>query len=271
MAAQEGSQAVERAAALLALVVESPRPRSFTSLVEELGLAKSTTSRLLQALERTRLVQRDRSGSFRPGALFDSYASRRDPERDLGELAQPVLERLGELTGETINLAVPRGSSIVQVSQVDSRYLLGATNWVGIDVPPHCSAAGKVCYAFGALPMPSGPLAGRTPSSVTSRAALERELAEVVRLGWAVAWEELEPGLVAVAAPVRGADGSVVAALSVSGPLTRITRSRAGKLGALLVTETAALSAQLGHRAGGPGTDGPRRNQSARAGREGVA
>jgi IclR family acetate operon transcriptional repressor len=261
MAGQTGSQAVDRAAALLAVIVESPRSRTFTSLVDELGLAKATTSRLLHALERNRLVQRDRTGSFRPGALFDTYASRRDPIQDLGELAQPVLERLGDLTGETINLAVPRGSSIVQVSQVDSRYLLGATNWVGIDVPPHCSAAGKVFYAYGALSLPSGDLPRLTPQSVGTRAELERELAHASRLGWAVAWEELEPGLVAVAAPVRAADGSVVAAVSVSGPVNRITRSRTTKLGALLLAETRTLSGQLGYQPGGghPGSEHPRK------------
>ena len=67
MATQTGSQAVERASALLGLIVESGAPRTFSSLVDELGLAKSTTSRLLQALERSRLVHRDRAGAFRPG------------------------------------------------------------------------------------------------------------------------------------------------------------------------------------------------------------
>ena len=67
---QAGSQAVDRAAALLVSVVESQEPRSFTSLVDELGLARSTTSRLLQALERNKLVQRDRTGGFRAGSVF---------------------------------------------------------------------------------------------------------------------------------------------------------------------------------------------------------
>ena len=73
MATQVGSQAVDRASALLTLVVESGGPRTFTSLVDELGLAKSTTSRLLQALERSRLIQRDHAGAFRPGALFSPH------------------------------------------------------------------------------------------------------------------------------------------------------------------------------------------------------
>lgn len=245
MSATPGSQAVDRAAALLALVVESPTPRTFTSLVAELGLAKSTTSRLLQALERNRLVRRDRTGSYRAGALFAVYAARH-PGDDLVGLVRPTLERLGQVTGETVNVAVPDGTSVAQVDQVDSRYLLGATNWVGVDVPGHCTALGKVFYAFGALPTPAGRLARRTARTLTSAAALARDLEEVRRLDYAVAWEELEPGLVAVAAPVRGPGGSIVAAISVSGPTVRLTRRRAARLGALLVTETRSLSTLLG-------------------------
>src|SRR3954451_2987349 len=146
------TRAVDRANALLTLVVESGGPRTFTSLVDELGLAKSTTSRWLQALERSRLIQRDHAGAFRPGALFSLYAARPSALHDLAELARPTLERLGELSEETVNLAVPRGSELVQIAQVDSRYVVGATNWVGVDVPAHCTALGKVLFAHGALP-----------------------------------------------------------------------------------------------------------------------
>ena len=127
MATQVGSQAVDRASALLTLVVESGGPRTFTSLVDELGLAKSTTSRLLQALERSRLIQRDHAGAFRPGALFSLYAARPSALHDLAELARPTLERLGELSEETVNLAVPRGSELVQIAQVLRHHSLQST------------------------------------------------------------------------------------------------------------------------------------------------
>lgn len=239
---------MDRACALLATVVESSQARSFTSLVDELGLAKSTTSRLLQALERGRLVQRDRAGCYRPGALFAVYAAREHTVPDLVELARPTLERIAAATGETVNFAVPRGQGLVQVAQIDSRFLLGATNWVGVEVPPHCSALGKVLYAFGRLELPSGPMEGRTPSTVTSPDRLSRELAEVRRRGWALAWEELEAGLVAVAAPVRSADG-VVGAVSVSAPTARLPRNQVQSIGELLVHETGEVSALLGHPA----------------------
>jgi IclR family transcriptional regulator, acetate operon repressor len=241
-----GTQAVDRAAELLALVVEAPGPRTFTSLVEQTGFAKSTASRLLQALERHRLVQRDRSGAFRPGAQFALYAVRHDRSADFVELAAPVLDRIAAKTGETINLAVPSGDVVVQIAQVDSAHLLGITNWVGVSVPAHCTALGKVVYAYGTMPLPGGPLERRTPHTIVDRAALTRQLASVATRGYAVAREELEPGLVAIASPVRAND-AVVAAISVSGPTARITESRADEIGALLVAEAASLSSGLLH------------------------
>jgi DNA-binding IclR family transcriptional regulator len=243
---QTGTQAVDRAAELLAYVVEAAGPRTFTSLVDETGLAKSTVSRLLQALERHRLVQRDRDGAFRPGAVFALYAVRFGPGSDLVELSMPALERIGARTGETVNLAVPRGDAVVQIAQVDSTHLLGTTNWVGLSVPAHCSALGKVFYAFRTLPLPTGALERRTAHTITSRAELERGLATVVRRGYAVAREELEAGLVAIASPVRAPDGAVVAAISVSGPTARISERRADQIGAILVAETASLSVLAG-------------------------
>jgi DNA-binding IclR family transcriptional regulator len=248
MATQVGSQAVDRASALLALVVESGTPRTFTSLVDELGLAKSTTSRLLQALERSRLLQRDQAGAFRPGALFSLYAARPSAVHDLAELARPTLERLSELTEETVNLAVPRGSEVVDIAQVDSRYLLGAVNWVGVDVPAHCTALGKVLYAYGALALPPGNLERRTPHSPVDRAQLDHALVEVRRRGWAASLDELEVGLSAVAVPVRAVDGVVVAAVCVSGPTTRINDRGITALGEVLVAEVRNLATQLGHR-----------------------
>jgi DNA-binding IclR family transcriptional regulator len=249
---QAGSQAVDRAAALLGLVVESAEPRTFTSLVEATGLAKSTTSRLLHALERGRLVQRDRSGSFRPGPVFAVYAARQHAMHDLVALLRPTMDRLAASTGESVNFAVPRGDGFVQVAQSDGRFLLGTTNWVGVDVPSHCSAQGKVFYAFGRLQLPAHPaLPRRTPATIATLVQLERELVDVRRRGWAVSNEELEIGLVAIAAPVRATDGLVLGALAVSGPTARIPAGRLAAVGEALAIEARKVSALLGYHHSG--------------------
>jgi IclR family transcriptional regulator, acetate operon repressor len=247
-AAPTGTQAVDRAAQLLIQVVHGPGPLTFTELTAATGLAKSTTSRLLMALERHGLVQRDGRGRFRPGEVFVSYAWRGGAEAGLVTVAQPFLDRLGEATGETINLGVASRGMVEQIAQVDSTYLIGGTNWVGLSVPLHCAALGKVLLAYGAAELPPGRLDRRTPKTITSRAALELDLRDVRRRGYAVTDEELEPGLVAVAAPVYRDGGAVVAALSVSGPASRLTPARIPVVAAQCAAEAGALSAVLGYQ-----------------------
>jgi IclR family transcriptional regulator, acetate operon repressor len=247
-AAPTGTQAVDRAAQLLIQVVHGPGALTFTELTAATGLAKSTTSRLLMALERHGLVQRDGRGRFRPGEVFVSYAWRGGAEAGLVTVAQPFLDRLGDATAETINLGVASRGMVEQIAQVDSTYLIGGTNWVGLSVPLHCAALGKVLLAYGAAELPPGRLDRRTPKTITSRAALELDLREVRRRGYAVTDEELEPGLVAVAAPVFRDGGAVVAALSVSGPASRLTPARVPVVAAQCAAETGALSALLGYQ-----------------------
>ncbi|MBV9093482.1 MAG: IclR family transcriptional regulator [Streptosporangiaceae bacterium] len=248
MSNQNGTQAVDRAARLLSEVVHSAEPMTFTGLSAATGLAKSTTSRLLLALERNGLVRRDDHGRFLPGEMFVSFAWRGGAEAGLVAVAQPFLERLGKATSETINIGVARNGMVEQIAQVDSTYLIGGTNWVGMSVPLHCSALGKVLLAYGAVQLSSGTLDRRTGRTITGEAALRAELAAVRARGYAVTDEELEPGLVAVAAPVRGYDGTVIAALSVSAPATRMTPDRLPAAAAHCVEEAAGLSAVLGYR-----------------------
>jgi IclR family transcriptional regulator, acetate operon repressor len=243
-----GTQSLDRAAELLSLVVRAEESITYTSIVDQTGLARSTASRLLQSLERNGLLERDDDGAFRGGALFAHYARRFDRSEFLVATAQPTLDHVADVTGETVNLAVARGDTVVQVAQVDSTYLLGAMNWVGIDVPPHTSSLGKVMHAFGALPPPKGELVRVTPATITDPEEYAEELERVRNVGFAITRGELEPGLDGVAAPVHGEDGRVVAALGVSGPAFRLEDSHKN-IGDLLVAESERLTGLLARRA----------------------
>ena len=177
IAKPSGSQAIDRAAHLLCAVVDAPRSVTFSELAESAGLAKSTTSRLLTALERNGLLRREAGGSFVPGDAFVRYALRGSAEADLATAAQPFLERLGEVTHETINLGVIRHGLVEQIAQVDSRFVLGGTNWLGRAEPVHCTALGKVLVAFGAADVPVGRLKRLTAHTITTRGRLESDLA----------------------------------------------------------------------------------------------
>jgi IclR family transcriptional regulator, acetate operon repressor len=243
-----GTQAVDRAARLLAEVVHSGDPVTFTELTVATGLAKSTTSRLLLALERNGLVRRDDHGRFLPGEMFVSFAWRGGADTSLVAVAQPFMDRLGKSTGETINLGIANGTAAETIAQVDCTYLIGGTNWVGLSVPLHASALGKVLLAHGAAQLPPGPLAKVTEKTITSEVALRAELAGVRARGYAVTDEELEQGLIAIAAPVFRYDGTVVAGLSVSAPTSRMRRDTATAVARRCVQEAAGLSSALGHR-----------------------
>ena len=259
-----GTQAVDRAAALLALVLDADEPVTFRELVDDSGLAASTTSRLMSALERNGLVRRETAGEFAAGPVFSRYAARHDPDAELARLAAPVLESVAERTGETVHLAVPRGREALQVLQVDTRYLLGARDWSTVHVPPHCSAQGKVLQAAGAIPLPDEPLECPTDDSIKDLEGLRRDLEIVRSRGWAVVRDELEAGLSAVAAPVLDGD-RVVAALGVSGPTTRMD---AEETATVLIEEAAILARRLTRSTEVPGGESPHRNASTTPTRE---
>ncbi len=248
MSNPNGTQAVDRAARLLSEVVQAADPVTFAELTAVSGLAKSTTSRLLLALERNHLVRRDDHGRFLPGELFVSFAGRGGEAVSLIAIAQPFLDRLARSTGETINLGVAAGHRVNHIAQVDCAYLIGGTNWIGHTVPLHASGLGKVLLAHGAATLPPGDLAACTGQTITGREALRAELAAVRARGYAVTDEELETGLIAFAAPVFRYDGTVVAALSVSAPTSRTTSQSAADAIAHCRDEAAGLSAALGYR-----------------------
>ena len=243
-----GTRAVDRAASLLVAVLDAREPVPFPELVLGTGLPKSTVSRLLSSLERSGLIARTADGDVAPGPAVLSFATSHRPTERLRSLARPALESLGRATGETINLAVPTPSGVVQIDQVDPRFHLGAANWLDQEVPFHCSAVGKALLAAG-HPLPEGRLERITDRTPTTRVDLDAHLARARAVGYAVADGELEQGLVAVAAAVI-VDGRPVAALSVSGPEARLTDEQVRRVGGMLVTEARALSALLQSRPG---------------------
>jgi IclR family transcriptional regulator, acetate operon repressor len=233
---------VDHAAHVLAAVFERS-PRTLTELAELVGLSAVDAAPLVAALERYDLVAWD---SDRAGLRFARSGVGRE---DLVELAQPSMRRLAQESGETANLIVPRPAGTEAIAQVDGRHLLGATNWLGRELGLHCTAAGKVFLAFGAAELPDGALAPLTSATVTDRARLARELEAVRDQGYATLVDELEPGLSAVAAPVRDRGGAVIAALSASGASLRLAPQRLRLLGRVALEQAHALSTRLGYDA----------------------
>jgi DNA-binding IclR family transcriptional regulator len=236
----------DRTAQLLALVLERA-PRDASELAAAVGVPAPDVEPILAALERHGLVQRDGGGRVRPGPGALRFARSGVGRADLVEHAGPSMRRLADESGETVNLMVPTASGTEAIAQEDGRHLLGATSWIGRDVPDHASAAGKVFLAHGVSEVRRR-LERLTPRTLVDRAALEEDLAAVRERGYATLVDELEPGLSVVAAPVVDAGGDVVAALAVSGPTTRLPPHRLAVLGRVAIEQADAVSERLGHR-----------------------
>ncbi len=242
-----GSQAVERAARLLVCLVESDRALTVGELASASGLHQATTSRLVGALERHGILARDgRRGRVRPGPVLLRLAVSDFSHRRLVELAVPILEEVGRTTHETVNLSTPMRGGVNHLAQIDSEYLVGTTTWVGRAVPLHCSSTGKVFLAFGSAELPKGGLDRLTRHTITDRQVLAKDLAATRGRGFAITVDELELGLSAVAAPLRDPSGSVMAALSISGPSMRLGRELLKSHGELLCEAARRLSGELG-------------------------
>ncbi|MGH2856096.1 MAG: IclR family transcriptional regulator [Solirubrobacteraceae bacterium] len=240
--------AVDRGAELLVRVLEAEQPVALAELASATGIPKSTASRLVSALERQGLVEQDgKRGRLRPGPAILRVAERSMVQRSVVDLARPSLDALSRASGETINLALPARHGVEHVAQVDGRHFLGAGQWLGRAVDFHCSANGKVFMAFGRATMPARALAQLTPQTITDPERLRAELETVRALDFAEAIDELEIGLAAIAAPVRGPGGRVVAALSVTGPTVRMTPERIAQLRPMLIDEARAVSRRLGN------------------------
>jgi DNA-binding IclR family transcriptional regulator len=239
-------QSADKALAILAAFREGRSDVGVSELAAELGTHKSTVSRLLATLEKRGLVRRE-GDRFAPGWELARLGALAVRGSALVGAAREAMEDLAERTGETVNLAVLDGERALNVQQVDSAHFVGVTDWTGRAAPLHATANGKALLAFGEVGLPRE-LSRVTERTITERPALRAELERVRQAGFAVAVEELELGLHAVAAPVFDRFGACAAALSVSGPAYRLPERRLPEVGELCVAAGDRVSERLGHR-----------------------
>jgi DNA-binding IclR family transcriptional regulator len=244
-------QSVNRALSALELVADAGEI-GVSELGRQLGVHKATASRLAAVLAERGLLERDPvSERYRIGFGLVRLAGAAMSGLDLVRLARPILETLAERSREASNLGVRSGDDVVYVDQIAGSRAIVTVSWVGRRTPLHCTSNGKVLLAWADEQDRERVLAGRleafTSHTVTDADALRTELGVIRRRGFAQAIEELEDGLNAVAAPVRQADGRVIAALGVSGPAFRMHAVDVPRIGLLTAEAAQAVSRQLGY------------------------
>jgi DNA-binding IclR family transcriptional regulator len=220
-------QVIERMMTLLDALAVSPEPASLKQLAAATDLHPSTAHRILAAMTAARFVERQDAGTYRLGIRLLELGNLVKSRISLREVALPFMQELHETIGEAINLGARHDDEIVYIERTSSgRALVRVVYLVGGRAPLHLTSLGKLFLAADTpqqlrdYARRTG-LPGKTPHSLTTLAALEKELDKVRRHGIAYDDEEAEAGLKCVAAPIHDDEGRVVAALSVSAPADR--------------------------------------------------
>ena len=250
-------RAVVRAAGLLDLLRAGDGGVSLRELATGSGLARASTYRMMRTLERIGLAERvPGSDRYRLGVRCLELGQAYLEQTDLRREALPVMERLLEDFNETVHLGVLDDLRVVYLEKLESTHAVGIMmSRIGRSAPAYCTGLGKVLLA-GEEADPVGTLAERdelrrcTPNTICEPAKLHEELERVRARGFSLDLEEHELGVRCVAAPIRGADGDIVAALSIAGPAQRLPES---KLTGTLAKAAIAAADQVSRRLGAAG------------------
>jgi len=249
--ASSSIQVLDRAMALVGILSRASGPLGLTRLAGEAGLHTASAHRILGALMAHGLVEKTGAGEYDLGVRWLEVGNRLRARLNIRQVAMPAMQKLAELTGETVNLIVRRGDEAVYVERVSGgQTLIQVVQVVGAHAPLHVTAVGKIFLAEDSASGVMGyaertGLPAYTPNTLTSLERLGAELGAIRHERLAYDREEAELGVACIGAPIRDAEGKLVAGLSISAPAER---HKAGWAEALQQA-AAQTGAALGYRA----------------------
>lgn len=236
-----GTQSIRRTLAVLGLFRDRRRDLGISEIADELSLSASTVHRIVRALtSHGYLAQHNSNDRYylgRSAVLLGQAA-----HQTMGlHLAQSVLDRVAEETGESVNLGVREADEMVVLISTQSKQALRFAQEPGSRLPVHATSMGKATLAYGSAPSSEAvaalaePLEALTSRTITTTAALREELERIRRRGYSIDDEEAIVGVRCIAAPLFSAQGNLLAAVAIQGPAVRMSRSRLKSLAPLLL------------------------------------
>lgn len=252
VAHKQASSSVLKALDVIDVLAASGRPMGLSELAKALARPIPSVHRLLRTLELRNYVETF-DGRYRLTLKLFEIGSSVVDSIDVVAEARPICAALCDEVNETVNMSVRSDLSAVYVMKLDSPRSIRLVSRLGMHVPLHCTAMGKVLLANADPDIQQGLLdrmefTPRTANTITTRTALKTELARAVTRGYAVDKEEFDDGLVCVAAGVFGDAGEIVAAISIAGPAARLRRSEWKRYGTQVHDAAQQISRRLGHR-----------------------
>ncbi len=230
----------------------NPSGLQLKEIAQRTAINKSTAYRFLAHLQGEGYLYRDDAGAYVIGPKLARMGSGMNLEESLRKMSRPVLQKLWVATGETVNLAILDGQQILYLDVIESSHTFRFASEVGARRPLYCTALGKAMIAH--LPaeemkelVPSLSFERLTPRTITQPAKLKKELAKIRLQGYALDDEEAVLGARCIAAPIFDAGGKIIAGMSVSGPLTRITEEKVTLFAAIVKKAAQSVSRRLGY------------------------
>jgi len=224
---------------------------SFADIAREFGISKSTAHRYLTTLEEMDIIRRDEVDRFHYGSKILELAGSYLDNHDLRSESKELIKELSSRTQETIHLAIPSANGIVYIDRVDSTYSIRMASQIGSTVPFHSSALGKTILAnyppSKVQEIIDLGLPRKTDNTITSPSELLAEIKHIRLQGFSIDNEENEVGVCCVGAPIFNYSKSVIGAISVSGPATRMDKNRCQDLGPLVREIGLRISARMGY------------------------
>ena len=247
-------QSVCKAMDLLSCLAQAGVPLTLGELSSRTGMPRATVHGLLAAMRPSAVVEQSPAdGRYRLGIRLFEYGCAVSRGWNILEAAAGPMGWVAEETGETVSLAALDRGDVLILDRADAHSNFRVVSEKGSRLPLHCTSQGKLLLAYQP-PAQQRQLLRQcdftpyTPHSHTDAAALEAELAEIRRQGYAIENGELRIGLRSVAAPVFGMDGSVTHAICVVGMFRRINSPELEQAAELLLEAARRISFELGYR-----------------------
>jgi DNA-binding IclR family transcriptional regulator len=249
MAEKSTIQVIDRMSQLLDAIARYPRPVSLKILAAETGLHSSTAFRILSALTMNGFVTRDENGKYQLGNKLLRLGSRMHAKIDLREVARPIMEKLRDEIGESVNLTVREGDEVVYIDKATPNRMMHVQQLIGSRAPLHVTAVGKMMLALGGEEecrsyAERTNLPAYTRNTVNTLARLNDEAVKLRQQGFAYDNEEAEIGVGCIGVLIYDALGSIAAGLSISAPIER----RKDEWISLVIEAGKNISEQLGYR-----------------------
>ena len=224
-----------------------------TTLAQRMGLAKSTIHRLTSTLvSEGFLEQNPINEKYRLGLSLFGLGTLVRRRMNVSTEALEHLHALRDRTGETVHLAVLEQADIMYLFNLESQQAIGMRSYLGVRKPAFCSSEGRAILAFSPPAVVKrvlkSALIARTPQTITKPVALDKLLAGVAQTGYAVDDEESDAGMRGLAAPIRDASGTVIAAVGLAGPVQRLSKKNLRSYTPWVLHAAQAISTRLGYR-----------------------